>query len=281
MIDLIENNLFEYSAFLACRPEGKIYQTANLSQIITGLDVFNRVTFSSFSEIELANRVREIVNFYRQRNLPFSWLVGPSSRPARLGDSLEQNGLSYRDEWAGMALVLSNKNSGPAKANIPFDLKIVRVKSVELFDTWVSTACHGFGFSERLARKYRKLFGTIPLLTEAPLQLYLAYLDGQPVSTGALFISGEVAGIYWVSTLPVYRRRGIGKALTTHLLKEACLRGCQTVVLHATHSSYRMYQSLGFSEFCQIKIYSGASTRLKVTQYLKMAWLLKLNILRR
>jgi ribosomal protein S18 acetylase RimI-like enzyme len=279
--DLIENNLFEYSAFLACRPEGEIYQTANLGQIITGLDVFNRVTFSRFSEIELANRIREIVNFYRERNLSFSWLVGPASQPARLGESLEQNGLAYLDEWAGMALDLTTNYPDLKKALAPFGLKIVRVNSVELFDQWVNTACQGFTFSNNLTRRYRKLFSTIPLLAEAPLQLYLAFLDGQPVSTGALFLSREAAGIYWLSTVPAYRKKGIARAVTLHLLREACLKNCPKVVLHATNSSFHLYQTLGFKEYCRIKIYTSASVRLKVTQQIKLAWLLKLNILRR
>ena len=281
MIDLIENNLFEYSAFLACRPEGQIYRTASLGQIITGLDVFNRVTFSSFSETELANRVREIINFYRERNLPFSWLVGPASQPARLGESLEQNGLVYLDEWAGMALDLIANYPDAKKYPAPFGLKIVRVNSVELFEQWVDTACRGFSFSSKLTRRYRKLFSTIPLLAEAPLQLYLALLDGQPVSTGALFLSREAAGIYWLSTVPAYRNKGVARAVTLQLIREACLRSCSKVVLHATKSSFHLYQTLGFNEYCRIKIYTGASARLKIPPQIKLAWLLKLIILRR
>jgi predicted GNAT family acetyltransferase len=54
----------------------------------------------------------------------------------------------------------------------------------------------------------------------------------------------EVAG---VATLPAYRRRGLGAAVTAHLVADARRRGSETVFLTAGDEEIaRLYASLGF-----------------------------------
>ena len=43
---------------------------------------------------------------------------------------------------------------------------------------------------------------------------YLGYAGGKPVATSPRIRTGDVAGIYFVSTLPAFRRRGFGDAMT-------------------------------------------------------------------
>lgn len=47
-----------------------------------------------------------------------------------------------------------------------------------------------------------------------PIRLFVGYVDGKPVATSGARLGHGIVDIEWVSTLPAYRGRGIGAALT-------------------------------------------------------------------
>ena len=63
-----------------------------------------------------------------------------------------------------------------------------------------------------------------------------------------LICKGENAGIHEVSTLPDYRRRGIGAALVNHAFDIAVKKGCKYATLQASELGYPLYLSLGMEE---------------------------------
>jgi ribosomal protein S18 acetylase RimI-like enzyme len=67
--------------------------------------------------------------------------------------------------------------------------------------------------------------------------------------------SSGAAGIYYVGTLRQYRRKGIGMAMTGHLVGEALKSGLDLVTLNASASGYPLYRKMGFSEYYRTKIY--------------------------
>jgi ribosomal protein S18 acetylase RimI-like enzyme len=60
------------------------------------------------------------------------------------------------------------------------------------------------------------------------------------------FLHGSDCGIYAVGTLPDWRRRGLARALTEHVLADAQRRGARTATLQSTRMGQRLYESLGF-----------------------------------
>lgn len=74
-----------------------------------------------------------------------------------------------------------------------------------------------------------------------------AAADGVPVATGAHQPLDGVTEIVGVATLPAYRRRGLGAAVTAALVADALERGVETVLLSAADEEVaRMYSSVGF-----------------------------------
>ena len=72
------------------------------------------------------------------------------------------------------------------------------------------------------------------LLTDTtPRCLYVGYMDDVPVATAELTVAGGVAGLYNISTVERYRRRGIGTAMTRKLVIDAREAGLRTAVLQA------------------------------------------------
>jgi GNAT superfamily N-acetyltransferase len=74
--------------------------------------------------------------------------------------------------------------------------------------------------------------------------------ERQRISAAAMALhTGEVAGIYWVGTLPESRGHGLAAACTmaaTHLALE---RGARAVTLQATQMGEPIYRRLGYREY--------------------------------
>ena len=75
-------------------------------------------------------------------------------------------------------------------------------------------------------------FMTIRSTLKADTQLFVAWLDGQPVGGGALETHDSVAALMAASTLPAYRRRGIHTALMHTRLAAAAEAGCDLAMVH-------------------------------------------------
>ncbi len=74
-----------------------------------------------------------------------------------------------------------------------------------------------------------------------------AFVDGHPVATGIHQPVGDVAEVAGVGTLPAYRRRGLGAAVTALLVEDARAHGIDTVFLTAADDAVaRVYGRLGF-----------------------------------
>jgi ribosomal protein S18 acetylase RimI-like enzyme len=75
----------------------------------------------------------------------------------------------------------------------------------------------------------------------------VALLDGQPAAVGSHQPVGPVTEVVGVATLPVWRRRGLGAAVTAFLVQDAGRRGAETVFLSAGDDAVaRVYERLGF-----------------------------------
>jgi GNAT superfamily N-acetyltransferase len=84
---------------------------------------------------------------------------------------------------------------------------------------------------------------------------YLGYLEGVPVATSMVCLDGSVAGLWWVSTLPMARGKGIGTEMTLYPIREARQQGYRVGVLLATEMGYPLYKKLGYDDYYKTKTY--------------------------
>ncbi|MBV9337576.1 MAG: hypothetical protein JO243_16950 [Solirubrobacterales bacterium] len=85
-----------------------------------------------------------------------------------------------------------------------------------------------------------------------PFDLLVGRVDGQDAATSLAYDFDGDRGIYNVTTLARFRRRGLGAALTVLQLRGALDRGCRTASLQATPMAERMYASIGFRDLGRI-----------------------------
>lgn len=78
---------------------------------------------------------------------------------------------------------------------------------------------------------------------------WAAWVDGVPVCTGRFTAVGGVAELIGVGTVPAYRRRGLGAAVTAALTAEALAGGVEVVFMSAGDADVaRIYRRLGFAD---------------------------------
>lgn len=78
------------------------------------------------------------------------------------------------------------------------------------------------------------------------LRCYVAETDGQPVSTGAAATDGAYTSISNMATLPPFRRRGIGTAITARAIADGHAAGGRYCCLRSSAAGLGVYRPLGF-----------------------------------
>ncbi len=129
---------------------------------------------------------------------------------------------------------------------IPPPPKGLEVRPVLDPDAWVefiATGAQGFGGP----RPARPLEG-LPFALSRSFRAFLGVWDGEPVATSVAFPWNGVVGIFFVSTRPEFRGRGIGTALTWRAAAVGPEAGCSDVFLQATEMGDPVYRAMGFRE---------------------------------
>lgn len=83
-----------------------------------------------------------------------------------------------------------------------------------------------------------------PALLDQPVEVLLAERDGVPAGACLVVLDTASAGLYWVTTLPEHRSRGVGRSLVAAALARHADR---TATLTATEAGLPLYASLGFA----------------------------------
>src|SRR3954451_21802093 len=92
--DALERNQWEFIRGFAAVAGVEVVDDARMLRVATGVPspLFNPVLRVELDAEELAAAIEEARDWYRARRLPWSWYVGPASRPPSLVDELERRG---------------------------------------------------------------------------------------------------------------------------------------------------------------------------------------------
>jgi ribosomal protein S18 acetylase RimI-like enzyme len=256
LIQAIEANIAAQTPVTArLELEGvEIYEGLDVTWSLTGLahPLLNGVMAARFAPEDANERIKATLDVFRARDLPLSWWVGPSSRPADLGARLQAHGLVHASDATGMAVDLLTLSEA---VRAPPDLVIERVADPQALEMWLRPAPVCFEFPDLCVRFFYRLFSAVGFGPDSPWLHYVGTLKGEPVACSSLFMGAGVAGVYNVGTVPEARRQGIGTAITLAPLREARERGYRVGTLHATEAGIGVYRRLGFEEYCTLSMY--------------------------
>ncbi len=253
----IDANKIAHGSFLSTYPHGVFHEDPGISWFETGIpiDPFNGVVQTRLELQDLPAAIERVNMHFQQRALPFYWTVGPSSHPTDSRSILEAYGLVYDEDEPGMAVDLHTLNTSLPQAS---ELTILPVTNNELLWQW--TRVWGTGYEE-VARQCFTLYSELDLGPESPFRLYLAFQNGEPVATAALFLAAGVAAIERVVTVSHARRQGIGAALVLKVAQEALRQGYRIGVLTASPMGINIYRRFGVRECCIFHYYLSKGAR--------------------
>ncbi|MFF3256714.1 GNAT family N-acetyltransferase [Actinacidiphila glaucinigra] len=125
---------------------------------------------------------------------------------------------------------------------VAVDALRVRAVPVDELDLYARTVAEGFEAPHELFRAFAN-----PSLGKIDgVSFYLAELDGLAVGTGMTAVSGDLTGIFNITTLPGHRRRGYGRAVTMEMVRAGFAAGATTAYLYASKMGEPVYESVGF-----------------------------------
>ncbi|NNU80219.1 GNAT family N-acetyltransferase [Halovulum dunhuangense] len=179
-----------------------------------------------------------------RHHAPALWWIASAAHTPAIENRLSALGLKERGTLPAMACALARlAPPGPLPG-----LHIEEAADAAARADWAALAARATGFSPEAAQALCRLEEQIPPEALRGQRRFTASLDGQPVATASTVVTGTVAGLYAVATLPEARGRGIAGALSLLALGLARDAGALTGVLQASDMGRPVYRRLGFAE---------------------------------
>jgi GNAT superfamily N-acetyltransferase len=247
LAEAADANLVTHTSWVQRRVAGmRVQEDDELVIVDSGLpcDTFNVVCRARLAVETARDRVAAVVESFRTASRPFSWWVGPADRPADLGDILRAAGLGATESELAMTADLDSLDETDA---LPPGLRIERARTPEHVRQFTATNASNWDPPDPDVLHFFEAAARVLLTAESPLWLYIGSLGDRPVAVSELTVGGGVVGLYGISTLAPYRRRGIGTAMTLRPLLDARASGYRTAVLQAAPDGVGVYTRLGFA----------------------------------
>jgi len=215
----------------------------------------NEVASARWTAQEADTRIKEIIDDHRQREVGFSWFVGPYDTPPDLGERLERHGLVLAGDQAVMARVGLNDLDIPTNSRVT--IEALDGSDDEAIEAVVRIVGRCFNWTPQQVDQRRPFFFDRlkrPEFREQEIQ-YLARLDGVPVADALVSFRGGIAHLGGASTLPEYRNQKIYSTLLRKRLEDARARGYHVVAINAEPMSRRVVSRYGFKEYARYRVY--------------------------
>lgn len=212
------------------------------------IGVLTEVPLTFFNGIAHArigpDEVPRIIDTFRTVRRPFRWWISPDAEPQHLAGVLLANGMRYAYDAPGMTADLATLRPGAP----PCGVVIERVSDLE---PWLTVFIPGFNLPPEASPAWRSAYAQC----DDAWVHFVGFVDGTPAATTSLLLADDLAGVYHVVTLPPFRGRGIGAAMTAAAMQHARERGARTAVLQSSEMGLRVYQSVGFEAICNLTLY--------------------------
>ena len=231
----------------AGHPRATYYETPQYTLLNSGtrMAMLNRVLDTNLTVNEANKTIKDLIDYFGSKQLPFTWQVDPWDQPSDLAERLEEAGF-HRDETPGMAVRIDELIEPTRPDNFSYE----KVKSLEKLSSYTWLLCRAYQMPEFVWDSLVGGFKNLGLVDY--FQHYIGYYDGEPVATSSILYSDGVAGLYNVATMPDVRGKGIGAMISYVPYIDALKRGYRFGILHSTKMGYNVYKRLGFEEICKL-----------------------------
>ena len=252
--EAIEVNWYDCFKRWSKAPQVQFHETEYLKRLTTKVphSRWNGVFLAHLTEDNVDEKIQENLEYFKELQLPWSWYIGPSSRPLDLQQRIEEYGLTHRHLMPGMAVELDSMRDDFCT---PPDFTVKQVRDLGVLRDFVDVASKIMDLFKEQRYEFFLYEATAIFDEEVPRYDYVGYLDGVPVATSILVCSEAVAGVNTVCTLPEARGKGIGTEMSMVTLREARSLGYKVGVLLSSEMGHGVYRKIGFEECCEMGFY--------------------------
>jgi hypothetical protein len=247
---LEENMLFNMTYYAKHIPSIQLVPMPNVTVVRASIpdDTYNLVMNAQFTKENANDRVKEVLQLFKNPDIPFCWWTAQSNTPSNLEEILNSHGLFNKAEDIGMYLPMEEYEEGPVDPSV----QIQRVETTQQLQDF-SEIIVSIGSSPN---SFELIYSKLPLANlqkETKFHIYVGYLNEKPVVSGILALHANVGGIYYIATNPEQRKKGFGTVMMDHILKVIKQQGYHMAILQASKDGLNMYQRLGFIPCCTFK----------------------------
>lgn len=197
-------------------PESPLTQTF-------GLGVFDEVSENDFEKLE---------DFFKQHAAPVFHEISPMIDPSLL-ELLNTRNYKAVELSSVMFLSLEYLNLSGTPKNENLKTRVIEKGEEKI---WAQTSANGWATEMEGLAEFMLEFGFIGASSAGAFP-FIAELNNEPISTGALYIYDNVALLAGTSTVPENRRQGAQSALLNARLRFAKSRGCKLAMMGASPGS--------------------------------------------
>lgn len=244
---VVKENLSMFFADLGA----EMHYSTEKTQVFTGINgaAFNGVLRANIPTSIVTKRIHEITNQFKNRNLPFYWIVSSDSKPQNIAHELLNEGLDFHEEWVGFFYSLEQTPLTYFKEPI----QVVPIYSYQTMDLWVSNLSEFLELPTAEAKRYGELFVKDGV---KPFRHFVVLIDNEYVGTATLYFQKDYVGIYNFSVKKERRNLGVGKKIVAQLLHHAKKTGAKGAILYAPKVTEDSFLQQGFDSVIQLKVFT-------------------------
>ena len=211
-------------------------------------DMFNVVCMKV-----VCSDLQPIHSMFLANSLPFALWIGFGDSSIKCKETIQELGIECCEVETGMFINIE-KMTETHECDTLKILQVVDSRTLRDFITAYRELIPMDGDAIDLFYSTSKPF---ILDVDSKLKLFVGYIADRPVSTAALFLSSDVAGVWDVTVLPDFRRMGIATDMVSHVLSKASSKhGCDIGVLTASELGKKVYSKMGFQSVKDFYIFN-------------------------
>lgn len=247
----MEMNMQRKLAYVPSRQKGM--EVLEFGDVLVVNSNFPSDTFNTTYGGKITKEHADLVfDYYKSRNLPMAWWIGPSSHTAASDAILQNAGFHHAEYDVGMACDLT---AVPQDYELPESLEVKECVFHQSFSDFGAVLASIFTPEDEFVKIfYGKLAELDPALTPA-LKLFIGYEQGKAVAISSLFLT-ECAGFFDIATRPEHQKKGYGSAMFYTALLQAKKLGYEVGVLQASPDGLNIYKRFGFQGICDFNVWS-------------------------
>lgn len=175
---------------------------------------------------------------FRARAEALMWRVYGHDQPKDLGDILARHGFQSGPPGTLLLFDIANQmaSAPPAQAEVR------RARTPADLEDFAAAADQAFG--DHQASERRAAYAS--RLDDPGFALFVAYVDGEPVASARLEVSGSFGQMFGGGVAPAHRGRGAYRALVQSRVAEARRMGLRYLATEARETSRPTLERLGF-----------------------------------